>query len=287
MSDNGNGTRQSQLHTRSRASGSLKSSRASTRTSISAAATRARAKAEAAKIKVSYAEKEAAIMKEKVNIEANLHVLRQEKEAEAASKEAAIYEEAAAAEYMEGDPLGEFQDLTFEDPTKRTKDYIETQQFEQHANQELYHGTPQQPIQQGKTPSLPSNINGTQNSVYRPLKEEENYKPIAEERYAPPHTYKAPYIPNKYPAATFPTPNRAQYKRYSTPQTADLAQYLVRKEMVTSGLLAFDDRPENYWAWKSSFLAAIKELNLSDQEELYLLDKAGNTTYRDSFTDRD
>lgn len=67
MSDNDDGTRQSQLQTRSRVSSSLKSCRASTRTSVSAAATRARAKAEAAKIKVSYAEKEAAIMKEKVN----------------------------------------------------------------------------------------------------------------------------------------------------------------------------------------------------------------------------
>lgn len=69
--------------------------------------------------------------------------------------------------------------------------------------------------------------------------------------------------------------NRAQYKRYSpsTPQSADLARYLVRKEMVSSGLLAFDDRTENYWAWKLSFLAAIRELNLSDQEELKLLVK--------------
>lgn len=48
-------------------------------------------------------------------------------------------------------------------------------------------------------------------------------------------------------------------------------KYLMRKEMVNSGLLAFDDRPENYWAWKSSFLAATRELNLSDQEELNLL----------------
>ncbi len=43
--------------------------------------------------------------------------------------------------------------------------------------------------------------------------------------------------------------------------------------MVSSGLLAFDDCPENYWAWKLSFLAATKQLNLSDQEELNLLVK--------------
>jgi hypothetical protein len=28
----------------------------------------------------------------------------------------------------------------------------------------------------------------------------------------------------------------------------DLAEYLICKEVVSSGLLKFDDRPENYWA---------------------------------------
>lgn len=126
MSNNDDEVRQPQLLTRSRVSASHKSSRTSTRTSVNAAATRARAKAEAAKIKVSYAEKEAAMMKGKALIEASLHVLKQEKEATAASKEAVIFE-AAAAKYMERDPLGELQDLTLEDPIKRTRDYIETQ----------------------------------------------------------------------------------------------------------------------------------------------------------------
>ena len=130
--------RRSQLETRSRVSASHKSSRASSRTSVSAAATKARAKAEAAKIKVSFAEKEAAMMKEKASIEASLHMLKQDKEATAASREAAIFEKAAAAvEYGEKDTLGELQDLALEDPIKRTKDYIETQQFDTHAPPEL------------------------------------------------------------------------------------------------------------------------------------------------------
>ena len=41
--------------------------------------------------------------------------------------------------------------------------------------------------------------------------------------------------------------------------------------MVSSGLLAFDDCPENYWSWKSSFQAVIRELDLTDQEQLNLL----------------
>lgn len=68
-------------------------------------------------------EKEAAMMKEKASMEISLHMLKQEKETTAASKEAAIFEEAAAAEHVKGDSLGELQELTLEDLLKRTRDY--------------------------------------------------------------------------------------------------------------------------------------------------------------------
>lgn len=57
------------------------------------------------------------------------------------------------------------------------------------------------------------------------------------------------------------------------PVMTDLAKYLVWREMVSSGLLKFDDHPENYWAWKSSFRDVTKGLNLSAREELDLLIK--------------
>lgn len=57
------------------------------------------------------------------------------------------------------------------------------------------------------------------------------------------------------------------------PQMKDLAKYLVRREMVRSGLLKFDDRLENYWAWKTSFQAVARDLNLTAREELDLLTK--------------
>ena len=76
----------------------------------------ARAKAEAAKVNVSFPEKEAAMMKKKAEVEANLHVLKQEKEAVAASTAAAMFE--AAADMEEGH-LEELQDLTQEDPAKK------------------------------------------------------------------------------------------------------------------------------------------------------------------------
>lgn len=57
------------------------------------------------------------------------------------------------------------------------------------------------------------------------------------------------------------------------PYTTDLANYMVRKEMVSSGLMKFDDHPENYWAWKSSFQDVTKDLSLTAREELDLLTK--------------
>lgn len=45
----------------------------------------------------------------------------------------------------------------------------------------------------------------------------------------------------------------------STPSaTTDLPKYLMRRELVSSVLLEFDDKPENYWAWKASFLNSIE-----------------------------
>lgn len=55
--------------------------------------------------------------------------------------------------------------------------------------------------------------------------------------------------------------------------TSNLAKYLMRREMVSSGLLKFDDLPENYWAWKTSFRSAVQDLGLSSQEELDLISK--------------
>lgn len=48
--------------------------------------------------------------------------------------------------------------------------------------------------------------------------------------------------------------------------TSDLAKYLMRREMVSSGLLKFDNQPENYWAWKTFFQSAVQGLVLTPQD---------------------
>ncbi|KAJ8364608.1 hypothetical protein SKAU_G00134390 [Synaphobranchus kaupii] len=55
--------------------------------------------------------------------------------------------------------------------------------------------------------------------------------------------------------------------------TADLAKFLARSQLITTGLTKFDDKVENYWAWKSSFSNAIEGLDLTAAEELDLLVK--------------
>lgn len=60
----------------------------------------------------------------------------------------------------------------------------------------------------------------------------------------------------------------------SEPQgVQDIKKYLIRREMLSAGLLKFDDRPENYWSWKASFQSATKDLNRSAREELDLMTK--------------
>ncbi|KAI4893319.1 hypothetical protein NFI96_028474, partial [Prochilodus magdalenae] len=57
------------------------------------------------------------------------------------------------------------------------------------------------------------------------------------------------------------------------PRFTDLAKFLARSQLITTGLTKFDDKVENYWAWKSSFSNAVKGLELTEAEELDLLVK--------------
>lgn len=53
----------------------------------------------------------------------------------------------------------------------------------------------------------------------------------------------------------------------------DMAKYLARKELVSTGLSHFDGRPETYRAWKSSFRNTIRDLDFTAGEHLDLLSK--------------
>ena len=54
---------------------------------------------------------------------------------------------------------------------------------------------------------------------------------------------------------------------------SDMARFLARRDLIHAGLAKFHYRPENYWAWKSSFENAKQGLFLTASEELDLLTK--------------
>lgn len=256
---------QKTFETRSLVSSS-KSSRRSSRSSVSATAIKARAKAEAARVQVSYAEKEADMMRQKAELEANLYVLQKRRSATAASAEAAVYE--AAAE-IEERPLEDLAQLTSEDRVQRTSEYVEMHsllpQTQKHASvSQLQPGTftHAESLQQNAVhSSTPGKVVNFLSNMSIKDEKIDDMGQMTRADYSP------------YPPPPMSHASSHREHAWEPPQMTDLAKYLVRREMVSSGLLKFDDCPENYWAWKMSFQDVTKELDLTAREELDLLIK--------------
>ncbi|GAA6111701.1 uncharacterized protein LOC125145101 [Tachysurus ichikawai] len=70
-----------------------------------------------------------------------------------------------------------------------------------------------------------------------------------------------PYVPQYIPPSSTPH------------QVESLAQYLAKRDLVSSGLYLFDDKPENYRSWYSSFTSAAREVHLTATQELDLMTK--------------
>lgn len=267
---------QKMLETGSQVSSSKRSQRSS-RSSFSAAATRARAEAEAARVEVSYAEKEAAMMREKAHIEAehqrslaeaaqrkaeveaSLYVLQRQKTATVASAEAAIYE--AAAE-MEDEPNEYLSQIPPEDSARHTSEYVQTHSLVTHSQQRAL-VSQQLPVPSIQTESV------QHNSV--PAKVDDAFSGLYVNDKAPDDTQRADFS-HYLPPPMSHTSTPRDYA-HGTRQITDLTKHLVRRELVSAGLLQFDDRPENYWAWKMSFQDVTKDLSLTAREELDLLTK--------------
>lgn len=50
-------------------------------------------------------------------------------------------------------------------------------------------------------------------------------------------------------------------------------KFLLRRDLVFARLSRFDDKPDNYLAWKRSFKSVMEELGINPSEELDLLVK--------------
>lgn len=90
-----------------------------------------------------------------------------------------------------------------------------------------------------------------------------------------------PYLPAQNLSTFLPTraEPKIELKRTDSytprhmPPLDPLSQYLARRDLVTSGLYQFDDKPENFCAWQSSFIDVVAEVQLTASQELDLMTK--------------
>ncbi|MES9882937.1 MAG: hypothetical protein ABW185_18875 [Sedimenticola sp.] len=83
---------------------------------------------------------------------------------------------------------------------------------------------------------------------------------------APAFVYGAGDVGNKQPF--YPSP----FDQFQSPNV-ELNRYLFKKDLLLSRLTHFNDKPENYMIWRSSFTSVMTELRVSPSEELDLLVK--------------
>ncbi|KAL2082436.1 hypothetical protein ACEWY4_022254 [Coilia grayii] len=289
---------------------SAKSSVASGRSSRSSASSsrallRARAKAAAAKVRAEYAEqeakakmekaaKEAESQMEKVRRETEIETLVMCREAAAAEAEVAVLESAATMERcLVLDETGS----TRESKIKRTSEYVQTH-FGPTTSTDLaaVQASPQpiQPTTDGFLSFSPNNPFASNRRVpvsshEPPRADNKDNVDLAE--YGLGYAYVPPAVKvsdsqilcdredaqvnsktfhndlNVSAPCFYPQLKANQ----SMPATEHLAQYLARRDLVSASLYEFDDKPENYRAWLSSYKNATQGLGLTATEELDLM----------------
>lgn len=214
---------------------STKHSSNSSRSSVAAVA---HAEAEAAKVHLSFAEKEMKMKVEKAHLEASMDMLKQEKETAAAVAKADALE-AAVDHNSERLSCRLFRDCTPMDSAQRTKDFV---------------------MQQAKTNSPSLSMPGIElfsddqiGQVYEP--QQRNTPVLLQEGNAS----------SGFASAASYVHNNSNMN--------DFVRYLARRELVSTGLLKFNDQPESYRAWQCSFKNAIRNLDLTFSEEIDLLVK--------------
>lgn len=274
------------------------SSTRSSRLSVSAAAARARAKAEAARARVAFTQREISIKVDKARLEANLEALNIEKEAAAAIAQAEVLEAAAELENEEHRSWKSLP-IMVQSTHERVSDYIrdQTMQLNQRTVSANLSQISEHPMENTLQPSPKYIIKDeyVRNDCHPPPLQ---LQPSS----AAPHAYQTgctstPSVkpdtrdhlqaqnevllqePNgsmfhPKPMLTFPQHGNTLYTdRSESSVMMDMAKYLARKELVSTGLSHFDDRPESYRAWKSAFSNTIKDLDLTASEQLDLLSK--------------
>lgn len=203
-----------------------------------------------AHLQVSNTEKEAAMMREKAQVEAehqrilaetawhkteeeaSLYVLEKERSATANLAEVVVYE---AATEMEEEPLRDFFQMASEDQAQRTSKYMQTHSFVPHAeqapvSQQLLTTPTHVEILQHNAIAT-GHLVQTENILLHLVIKDENESVLRTD-----HLHDPPFTQTC-------TTSLTDYS-CEAPQIKDFAKYLVRREMVSSGVFRFDDHPE-------------------------------------------
>nr|XP_055053759.1 uncharacterized protein LOC129438884 [Misgurnus anguillicaudatus] len=280
-----------------------RSSRRSSKSAASIAALEARAKAEAALTRATYAQKEievrvkqaevqAQLKVEETRLEATLNALQHEREAEAAAAEASVFEAAAEIGLEQFSESKEHH--SSHDSLQRTEKYVEDQHKFKEVQITMAAETTESKPLAPYCAELPKPEPFVQCSPFQELPEKQ--PPAHDHAHTATslssHTMKTHSESIKHAGGNTSQLNSALHdassprrniklgscspSHHNESHTApsdvfELAKFLARRDLLTGGLSRFNDKPENYWAWKSSFCNAIEGLGLKPSEELDLL----------------
>ncbi|KAL7886933.1 hypothetical protein AOLI_G00046540 [Acnodon oligacanthus] len=217
----------------------------------------AKARAEVAQKRAAYSKKvikmekarvEAEAEMEKARLDATLDALEKERKSEAALAEAVVMEAAVAdLEIFETENKVEFQ-LPPRSSQQRTEEYAIQISYD---NDNLY----------------PEDVTSYHNREFGVGQHANPHHNLPSSHWSSCHS-----AHDAMPTMRLPSDNPAHYINSNT-ATLDLAKYLARSQLESSGLFRFDDRPENDLAWRSTFLSTVKDLDLTAGEEFDLLIK--------------
>ncbi|XP_034057918.1 uncharacterized protein LOC117536928 [Gymnodraco acuticeps] len=277
----------SSLNTRSRVSGSQLRSRAS---STGSAAVRARARAEAAKARLSYAEEEMNLRLEKAKLEASMEMLNIQKETAAVIAEAEVFEAAEDLDIEKERSKNCLSSVSLE-AALRTQQYVADQakiteakpQLSDHYGPAITKPSPGDSIShsQLKPEAKPFILHQTNPGSQSPhitsqqpgingdecARGSRNVK--FENNRCTPGQYYRPQNHSGNPSSS-PHPMSPNYN-HDDSNLNDFVRYFALHELVATGLLQFNEKPQNYRAWKRSFQTATRGLNLTPSEEMDLL----------------
>ena len=258
----------------------MRVSRALSSSNASLAVAMARAKAEGAQARAAHSKREIELKVEHARIQATLDALKEEKEKDAAIAEARTLQAGLLELDVEGSSRGSGP-VSQEIKNQRTADYVEWQASTSTGELPKERHDFVAPTAPHQSKAQVNNKNDdVKPTLHYPHKGFSQTQAAASAHTTPHHKPEAPQDhgsaprQNSYDHSPFSDQRMPYGSSYNQPQTTiDLAKYLARSNLVTSGLTTFDDQPMNYWAWKASFLTAIAGLDLSAGEELDLLSK--------------